>query len=185
MSQDKAPWEARKAHMTLGVVMERRPGATRWVAHVWKPVSVFVGAPPVEPGRALRAGEDWAQFYAGGASLELHRADADGYADNMASPRPSIYVVMTPARGEMPWRLQLVTASPYEAEAYMVGGDNLIEPVPMPAEVTTFIAAFVKTHYKPEPFKKRQRDQPPALKEEKFGKEPIFARDRRRPDRES
>ncbi len=162
--------------LPVGVVVERRTGVTRWAAHVWLPVSVFFGRAPHESWYEMATGDGWTQFCAGTAELELHRGDAEAYMRNLSAPRPSIYVILAPAKGEIPWRLHLVTASPSEAEAYTVGGDHLVEAVAMPDEIGAVVAEFAKAHFKPEPFKKRKRDTPPALEEQKFGKEPIFAR---------
>lgn len=165
----------------LGVVVERRKGVTRWAEHVWRPVSVFAGGSPRQGWHEMRSGEDWTQFCAGTARLALHRADAAEYQRNLTSPQPAIYVVLAPAKGEIPWAVQLVTASPSEGEVYTIGGDHIVEGVPIPDELRPVLEAFVEAHYKPETFKKRKRDKPPALEEQKFGKEPIFARRRGQP----
>jgi hypothetical protein len=166
----------RRLIIKVGVVVERRKGVTRWAEHVWRPVAVFTGGASQEGWHEMRSGEDWTQFYAGTQEIELHRSDAEDYARSLTSPRPAIYVVLAPARGEIPWRVQLVTASPGEAEAYTVGGDHIVEGVPIPDDIRPVLEAFVDSHYRPQKFKKRQRDRPPALEEQKFGKEPIFAR---------
>ena len=51
----------------------------------------------------------------------------------------------------------LVTASPYEAQQYQVGGDEIVEPVAMPEAVIAWVRDFVDRHHVDEPFVKRKR----------------------------
>ena len=38
----------RSIAMPVGVVLQRRPGVTRWVKHAWHPTAVLPGAPPAD-----------------------------------------------------------------------------------------------------------------------------------------
>lgn len=162
----------------VGVVVERRTSTSRWAEHRWRPISVFTGRSPLEGWHEMRSGEGWTRFCSGTCRLDLHRADAEEYKRNLTSPRPGIFVVLARAKGDIPWKVHLVTASPSEAEAYTVGGDHIVEGLPLPEDLANAIGEFTDTHYKPAPFRKRQRDTPPALEEPRFGKEPIFTRPR-------
>ena len=51
----------------------------------------------------------------------------------------------------------LVTACPYEAQDYLDSGDDLVEPVVMPAAVVAFVQGFIDRHHVDEPFHKRKR----------------------------
>jgi hypothetical protein len=169
----------RRISFPVGVVVERRKGVTKWADHVWQAVSVFAGRAPQEGWHEMRSGDGWTQFCAGTYELELHRSYAEDYERNLASPRPSLYVVLTPARGDVPWRVHLVTASPSEGEVYTISDETNMSAVPIAPEIHALIAAFTDAHFKPRVFKKRRREKTAALEEHKFGKDPIFARSRR------
>ena len=78
----------------------------------------------------------------------------------------------------MPYFVDTVTASPYEAQNFADTGEGLIEPVPVPPELLTWMVDFVRAHPDEEIFKKRKRDRL-DVEQLKFGKEPIFAQTRR------
>jgi len=71
---------------------------------------------------------------------------------------------MRPVASDPPYELLAVTADPAEGEAFTDAGNNLVETVPMPANVLAAVARFVAEHHVERPFVKRLR-QPaePAL----------------------
>ncbi len=157
----------------VGVVLERRAIDNPWQDTCWTPVGVVPGAPEGEGWRELVAGDGWTQFMAGTFPLELHRKDTGAYKYNLEAQTPSIYVVLRPTEDDaQPVAVALVTASPYEAEAYMESGDELVEPVAMPEAVEAWVRAFVEAHHVEEVFRKRQRDKV-NTEEHKFGQEPL------------
>lgn len=158
----------------VGVVIERRQIDSPWQDHVWRPVSVVPGAPPVTEWKELLRGEGWAHYLAATLPLELHRKETAAYKHNLESGHPALYVVLRQQpEGDRPVEVHLVTASPYEAEAYLASGDEIVEPVAMPEPLAEWLAAFVEEHHVEEVFRKRQRDKINP-DEHKFGKEPIF-----------
>jgi hypothetical protein len=142
----------------VAVLMERRPGVTRWQTEVWAPVGLVAGAvargsradpvPMPADGRAERA--LWRGFV-----LRLHRDEAESYYYTLMSPSPQAYVVMRreDARPPAP---TLVTLSFDEANAYAEGDDD-VESVTMPAELAQWLEAYVIRHYVPEKRVKRKR----------------------------
>lgn len=168
--------------MPIGVIVEKRKANSRWLDAVWKPVEVIAGRPGTADWTELPAGGDAELFYAGTATLELHRKDAEAYHVNLQSRQPVVYVVLEQASGG-PARLRLarVSAAPYEAENYLVSGSELVEGVPMPDVVRAFVEEFAKAHFTPEPFYKRKRDKPKAIERQVFGKDPIYERTGRYP----
>lgn len=171
---------AQAEKLAIGVVVEKRASRSRWAAARWKPVSVFAGGHPGgEDWQEMRSGDGWVRYYAGTTHLDLHRSAAEDYKRNLSSPRPAVYVVLTAAAGDIPWRLHSATVSPYDGEAYMVSSENLVEAVPMPEDIAAVLAEFAEVNFRPEKFRKRQRDVAPSLVEETFGKQPIFARNGR------
>lgn len=149
--------------LPLGVVVERRKVDTPWKVHSWRPVTIFAGAPPLDPKgdwTLLGRGEDWAHFHAGTLPLDLFRRETEGYRLNLSQEPPRLFVVMrsgeaADSRNEVvPF---LVTACPYEAQDYLDSGEELVEAVAMPPDVVAFVQAYIDAHHVDEPFHKRKR----------------------------
>lgn len=154
------------ARITVGVVVERRKAKSVWVDFLWRPVSVFVGSPSAAPWTPLGTGTETTLFYAGEATIELHRTESTNYRDNLASGAPSLWVALKPSTSEQPYEILAVTADPAEGEAFTDAGTNLVEAVPMPPEVLETVVRFMTEHHIERPFIKRRRE--PA--------EPVLAR---------
>ncbi|MBP2298205.1 DUF3305 domain-containing protein [Azospirillum picis] len=143
--------------MALGIVVERRRGATPWADWSWRPVSVIPGAGPVEPpGRLLMEGEGWSRSHAATLTLELFRSDTEGYRLNLSQDPPRLWVVMRPGADGEALEPCVVTASAHEGEGYQVGTD-VVDTVPMPPEVIALVRDFVEQHHVDVPFQKRER----------------------------
>jgi uncharacterized protein DUF3305 len=147
------------ARISVGVVIERRAAKSAWADVLWRPVSVLAGTPVTEPWTQLGGDDEATLFYAGEAVIELHRTETTNYRDNLASGAPSLWVNMRPTTSQPPYELLAVTADPAEGEAFSDAGSNLVEAVPMPAEIAVIVDRFVATHHVERPFVKRQRDQ--------------------------
>jgi hypothetical protein len=152
------------ARISVGVVVERRRGKSAWAGFLWRPVSVFAGSPSAAPWTPLEGGGEPTLFYAGEATIELHRTETTSYRDNLASGSPALWVNLRPTGSEPPYELLAVTADPAEGEAFTGAGSNLVEPVPMPARIAEIVERFVAEHHVERPFIKRQRERqkPPA-----------------------
>ena len=173
-------------HVLYGVrvIVEKQPldniwQPFRWVISDLMPLQPQAGsgAPPINNTRLerLRAhggiatGDDL--FFAD-AWLDLHHAEAEAYAENLASSDPAIYLVLR--HGEEEDEDELDTAdgedapdmhvaelslSPYNIQDYEDCGEDQVEKLPLAGPIKEFVCAFVDAHYHPEPFKKRQRDK--------------------------
>lgn len=152
------------ARIAVGVVVERREASSIWVDFLWRPVLVFVGNASAAPWTPLGTEAEGTLFYAGEAVIELHRTETANYRNNLASGAPALWVIMRPVASDPPYELLAVTADPAEGEAFTDAGNNLVETVPMPADVLAAVARFVAEHHVERPFVKRRR-QPaePAL----------------------
>ena len=99
------------------------------------------------------------------ASLDLHRAEAEAYAENLASSEPAIYIVLRDNeidddRGnDVDVHLAELSLSPYNIQDIEDCGEDHVEKLPLQGPIADFVIEFVKIHYKPEPFKKRKRDK--------------------------
>jgi hypothetical protein len=144
----------------VGVVVERAKAVSQWIDHTWRPVTVLPGQPGTPPWTLLTDDGERAMFYAGPATVDLHRTETAHYRDNLASGAPSLWVVLRETGKAVPYALYLVTADPSEGEGMTEAGSNLVEAVPMPAEVRDAVAAFVAEHHvEEEVFVKRKRDR--------------------------
>lgn len=146
--------------MRMGIVVEWRTVDHPWQDHEWVPVAVLPGAAETQEWRELARGDGWIRYFAGTLPLELHRRETEAYKVNLANVRPEIYVLLTETDepdAEHEVEPFLVTASPFDAQDYQDAGDELLEGVPIPEDVTAWIEDFVERHHVDEPFHKRKR----------------------------
>jgi hypothetical protein len=163
------------ARLPVGVVIERRKLNNPWAEFAWQPVAVLPGMPEAAPWTVLDQQHEATRFYAGTSEVELFPGSGGFYRDNLMSEAPSLWVVLRPTGSEPPFDVLAVTADPNEGEAFTQAGNDLVEPVPMPAAVREAIELFVAEHYVETKFLKRQRDaaDPEALAR----RSPITKRD--------
>jgi Protein of unknown function (DUF3305) len=154
----------------VGVIVERRKAKSQWIDHVWRPVTVLPGVPETAPWTKLSDEGELATFYAGAAEVELYTSDTGQYRDNLESENPSLWVTMRSTGTEPPYEIVSVTADTSEGEAMTETGADIVEPVPMPDEITDALARFITLHHVERVFFKRKRDRadPEAL-----GQRPI------------
>lgn len=147
--------------MPVGVVIRRTPGVTRWVKWHMVPVAVLPGAAPAEWKELRREGEA-VEYHAATVPMTLHRAEIEAYLVSLNMAPASVFVILDrDETGTSPdgYRVTKVTASAYEAQDYLDSGESIVESVPMPVLLASWIDDFVKMHYEYEPFVKRQRNK--------------------------
>lgn len=146
--------------MPLGVVVERRKSDHPWGEDIWRPVAVIPGAGPIETWQELAVDSRVARLHIATLPLNLYRRETEAYRYNVSNEPPVVYVILRrgeDAGVEAPVVAHLVTASPYEAQDYLDGGDEIVEGVTMPPGVIAWVQAFIDTHHVDEPFRKRKR----------------------------
>ena len=144
----------------------------RWVVHDLVPLELEAGdgMPPIndvslEPLRVATADMDTEALFSAEASLDLHRAEAEAYAENLASSEPAIYIVLRDNevdenRGNAAdVHLAELSLSPYNIQDIEDCGEDQVEKLPLQGPIAEFVREFVRIHFKPEPFKKRKRDK--------------------------
>ncbi|SES79413.1 DUF3305 domain-containing protein [Oceanicella actignis] len=149
------------ATIPVGVVLRRTPGATRWARWNWRVAALLPGAGPAD-WRELRREGEAVEYHAATVDMELHRADAEAYMVSLNMAQPTAFVILRPEEDpDAPheWRVHAVTASAYEAQDHQDGGDELVEPAPMPPALAEFVRAFCAAHHRETPFVKRRRDK--------------------------
>jgi hypothetical protein len=146
--------------LPLGVVVRRTPGVTRWAKFAWTVSSVLPGAASAD-WKVMRTEGDVTEFHAATLPLTLYVSDAEAYAHELQARSPSVYAVLRQDEqaGDLPWTVALVTASPYEAQDYCDSAEELVEKIPMPDGLHSWIASFVDNYYEEEAFVKRRRDK--------------------------
>lgn len=148
----------RHEKLTVGVIVERRKAKSAWADYVWQPIEALTILPPLAPWTVMRDGDGVTRYFAGPFTMELHPKETISYRANLISEKPSIYVVLrADSTAPQGWRLELVTPSPADAEAYMEGGADIVDKVPMPGEVGAWLSAYVDTFHVEEEFRKRRR----------------------------
>ena len=144
----------------------------RWVVHDLVPLELEAGdgMPPIndvnlEPLRVETTDVETRALFSAEASLDLHRAEAEAYAENLASSEPAIYIVLRDNevdndRGsDVDVHLAELSLSPYNIQDIEDCGEDQVEKLPLQGPIADFVSEFVRIHFKPEPFKKRKRDK--------------------------
>lgn len=150
-----------KRELPVGAVVRRTPGITRWARDIWTPVAVIPGAPEAFWNEMVRNG-DVVDYHAGTVTMELFRADVEGYLVSLNMAVPSVWVVLdrdTTGQSPAGWVVTTITASAHEALDTLDSGESIVEPVPIPESLAAWIKEFIDMHFVDEPFKKRRRDR--------------------------
>lgn len=145
----------------VSVLVERRPGTTRWAEWAWRAVEVLEDAPEAPPWTVLRQEEGRTLFLAGRSEVTLHPTDTDNYKHNLESASPRVWVVLRPVETEPGLALHLVTVDAGEAHLYADVGSDVLESLPLPAGLRDLVSAFVAEHHRERGFHKRRRDAAP------------------------
>lgn len=160
------------------IIIERQPidnvwQSHRWVIHDLVPLNLRAGdgLPPSNDIhfvrlRQVESGNESLSLFIAEASLDLHGAEAEAYADNLASAEPSIYAVFRKNEDddensdeEVDIHLAEISLSPYNIQDYEDCGEDQVEKLPLQGPIGDFVKDFVDIHFKPEPFIKRKRDK--------------------------
>jgi hypothetical protein len=148
-----------EASREVGVIVRRRSIDNPWIDHVWSPVMILDEVPAAAPWTVLSSDSDGTSYYAGSASIDLFSSDTANYRDNLAAGEPRIWVALRQQDGGPELELTKVTADPTEGEAMFESGCDVIGTVPMPADVASWVAAFVDEFHIERTFHKRKRDR--------------------------
>ncbi len=160
----------------LGVVVARERIDHPWQEFAWRPLSVFLDADPISDWRLLQRGAGFEHYHAATLPLELHRKETAGYRVNLANGVASIYVVLregAAGASEIPMHVHMVTASPFDVQAYGHTMEEIIGRVVMPEPLVALVQDFIAAHHVEDTFVKRQRQQHHVETEHNFGQEPL------------
>ena len=177
-----------KKHLLYAVriILERKEIDNIWQSHKWVvndliPLNVSSGEgyPPINDVRIYPLLKDLKKndnhdnnLYVADASIDLHRAEAEGYAENLQSSDPSVYIVLRDGdlidssveeednpNNLVDIHLAEVSLSTYNIQDYEDCGEDRVEKVPLYGPIAELLEKFVNFHFHPEEFKKRKRDK--------------------------
>jgi hypothetical protein len=143
----------------VGVVVRRRSIDNPWIDHMWSAVTVLEDVPATVPWTVLSSEAGATIYDAGAARIDLFSSDTSNYRDNLADGEPRIWVALRRQDGGPELELTKITADPTEGEAMFESGCDVIGTVAMPAEIASWIAAFVDQFHVERVFHKRKRDR--------------------------
>lgn len=174
-------------HLLYGVriIFEKKEIDNQWESHKWIvndliPLDVISGEgyPPINDVKirpllndVSPQNSDNKNLFVADASIDLHRAEAEGYAENLQSSDPSIYIVLrdgdlieenekkSDEKRNIDVHLAEVSLSPYHIQDYEDCGEDKVEKVPLYGPILELLNKFVSIHFHPEEFKKRKRDK--------------------------
>lgn len=146
------------ASRMVGIVAERQPVQNEWVSHRWRVTAILPGAADVPDWTCLDERDGARRYYAGAAELLLFPRETDTLKYNIEGEAPAIYVFLRPHGGSPGMLLAGATACVGEAHAHADTGTDLVEAVPMPADLQAWIGDFVARHHVERPVWKRKRD---------------------------
>ena len=141
----------------IGIVLAKKPLKGPWASHSWVPLAALPAAPNLPPWTRLPAEPGVEAYYAGSAVADLHLRGTGHYRDNLSAAVPSIWVVLRPVGEEV--ELVSVTIDPYEGEALVENFGDIVEAVPMPAEIRARVQAFIEAFHVEQQFFKRTRER--------------------------
>ena len=142
----------------LGVVLRRRPGATKWARWAWSAIGVL---PHAGPGgfRILREDGGVTDFHAATLPMDLHRTEVESYRTSLMMTPPSVFVVLQKnAPNEYGIDVHAVTASADRGQNWQDSSEMIVEPVAMPDALAVFVRDFCAAHFEETSFVKRRRD---------------------------
>ena len=167
------------------IILERKEINNLWESHKWVindliplEVSGGLGYPPINDLRIYPLinevkKEDGLNknLYFAEASIDLHHAESEGYAENLQSSDPSVYIVLRDGDlidekeknneqdDNIDIHLAEVSLSPYHIQDYEDCGEDRVEKIPLYGPIAELLEKFVEFHFHQEEFKKRKRDK--------------------------
>jgi len=164
-------------YVPMCVILARKEIQSQWSDYIWEPVGVALDAPKGVNGKIREQGDGWTHFFMECDPLELHRKDAPAYIESLRQENGgSLWVVLAEEddiEQSLPYYVQLVTASAYEAQDYLDSGELIVEVVEMPELLKAFVSDYVSRCPEEEKFIKRKQKKK-YQEEHTFGQQPLY-----------
>ena len=171
--------------IAVKIIFEKKFLNNQWQSHEWEIHDLVLmdmksgdGYPPINNVEILplrnfdqeRKESKLKNYFFAEASIDLHRAEAEAYAENLQSSDPAIYIVLREGfyddeieesfeDDDIDVHLAEVSLSPYNIQDYEDSGEDIIKKVPLDGPISELLEKFVEKHFKPEEFIKRKRDR--------------------------
>jgi len=171
--------------IAVKIIFEKKLLNNKWQSHEWEIHDLVLmdmksgdGYPPINNVEILplrnfdeeRKKSNLKNYFFAEASIDLHRAEAEAYAENLQSSDPAIYIVLREGfyddeieesfeDDDIDVHLAEVSLSPYNIQDYEDSGEDIIKKVPLDGPISDLLEKFVEQHFKPEEFIKRKRDR--------------------------
>lgn len=171
--------------IAVKIIFEKKLLKNKWQSHEWEIHDLVLmdmksgdGYPPINNVEILplrhfekdRKKNNLENYFFAEASIDLHRAEAEAYAENLQSSDPAIYIVLREGfyddeieesfeDSDIDVHLAEVSLSPYNIQDYEDSGEDIIKKVPLDGPISELLEKFVEQHFKPEEFIKRKRDK--------------------------
>jgi hypothetical protein len=139
--------------MPIAVLMQRRSLQHRWADEAWSAVGVVPDRGNLPPVQVVSQSPERDYYLVSGLELELYTDENEGYYENCMAPESKVFVL---------WRMLEGRAMPVRASVSYVEGTRMFDSgesadgVEMPAEIYSWVADYLRTHYQPKPRRGRQ-----------------------------
>lgn len=136
----------RLASLPVAVIMQRRVIAHRWADEAWSAVAVMADRGDRPAMQPLTEGGGRESYLVCGLELQLYPDENEGYFENWIAPEPKVFVM---------WRMLDGRAMPLRASVSYAEGTRMFDcgesadGVAMPAEIHSWLAAYLREHYQP------------------------------------
>lgn len=152
------------------IVMERIAIDNRWQSHRWQPAGILPDDSKRTEMQTLRDEPTLLQQLWPGFTLTVFADESEGYYLNVTAPEPRVFVL---------WRAEESTdyAFPHRATlsyneaARWMDAQEIVDGVPMPAELLHQLSEWVKDNYDPPRKKERIRPRSFESKEGRYNGE--------------
>jgi hypothetical protein len=150
---------ASRLSIPVAVVLERKVNPdSRWGYPTWRAHAVIAGEGIARPGgdSVIDLDNETRRTIHTGFTLDLYKDGSEGYWYNLLSDEPCLFVICEGDYSATEIQPMHVTANQDEANGHLESED-IVLPVPMPAEITALLERYVISHYRPEARRKRKR----------------------------
>ena len=171
--------------IAVKIIFKKKLLDNKWQSHEWEIHDLVLmdmesgdGFPPINnveimPLRSFKndsVKDNFRNYFFAEASIDIHRAEAEAYAENLQSSDPAIYIVLreglyddeieeSDENSDIDVHLAEVSLSPYNIQDYEDSGEDIIKKIPLKGPISDLLEKFVEQHFKPEEFIKRKRDR--------------------------
>ena len=171
--------------IAVKIIFTKKLLNNKWQSHEWEIHDLVLmdmesgdGFPPINnveimPLRSFKndsVKDNFRNYFFAEASIDIHRAEAEAYAENLQSSDPAIYIVLreglyddeieeSDENSDIDVHLAEVSLSPYNIQDYEDSGEDIIKKIPLKGPISDLLEKFVEQHFKPEEFIKRKRDR--------------------------